>query len=250
MRTEDSLHELETAISNLKWDVLGISELRRLGEAIEERSSYILYHKGEIAGQRGIGFLIKLHLKENIKEFIGVSDRIAALVLSVPGYKKDWVIIQSYAPIEQSSVSDRDYFYEKVSELIKLNESKHIILMGDFNAQVGSKQNNSEFVMGSFGYGKRSPNGQKLVEFLLEHNLVILNTMFKKKITAKWTWISPDGRYKNEIDYVMTNFPRAFTDTGVIQNLNFNTNHRMVRSTLKTKIPRKSSFFFLNKQEE
>ncbi|CAK1585938.1 unnamed protein product [Parnassius mnemosyne] len=113
--------------------------------------------------------------------------------------------------------------------------------MGDFNAQIGARQNNSEYVLGKFGHGKRSRNGQKLVEFLMEPNLSALNTNFNKNKYNKWTWISPDGSYKNEIDYIITNYPRAFTDTTVISNLNFNTNHRMVRCSLRkfqTKISR------------
>ncbi|GBP52317.1 Probable RNA-directed DNA polymerase from transposon BS [Eumeta japonica] len=54
--------------------------------------------------------------------------------------------------------------------------------------------------------------------------------------------MSPDGSYKNEIDYIITNHPKVFTDTNIITKLNFNTNHRMVRSSLKKapeKLPRK-----------
>lgn len=40
--------------------------------------------------------------------------------------------------------------------------------------------------------------------------------------------MSPDGW----IDYIISNKPKAFRDTGIIQNLNFNTKHRMVRSCL------------------
>ncbi|KAL0849608.1 hypothetical protein ABMA28_013867 [Loxostege sticticalis] len=45
LRTPESLQELELAIENIKWDILGISEMRRLGERIEERRNFILYHK-------------------------------------------------------------------------------------------------------------------------------------------------------------------------------------------------------------
>lgn len=32
---------------------------------IEERSNFIMYYKGEIAGQRGVGFLVKPRLKKS-----------------------------------------------------------------------------------------------------------------------------------------------------------------------------------------
>lgn len=100
MRTPESLQELELAIENVKWDILGISEMRRLGEGIEERSHYITYHKGEVAGQRGVGFLVKLNLKSHIIGFEGISDRIAAIHINLPKYSKRWTVIQVYSPTE------------------------------------------------------------------------------------------------------------------------------------------------------
>lgn len=66
LRTTESLQELELALGNIKWDILGISEMRRLGEGIEERGNYIMYHKGEVAGHRGVGFLVNIKLKNSI----------------------------------------------------------------------------------------------------------------------------------------------------------------------------------------
>ncbi|XP_047026283.1 craniofacial development protein 2-like, partial [Helicoverpa zea] len=230
LRTPESLHELELATENIKWDILGISEMRRIGEAIEERSQYVMYHKGEIAGQRGVGFLIKSKLKNRIIGFEGISDRIAMIHINMPTYKKDWTIIQVYSPTEQANKTDIEEFYNSLSMVIEKYSGNNIVVMGDFNAQVGARTAGEEHVIGNFGSGERSKNGEKLVEFLLEHNLMTLNSMFRKK--SKWTWISPDGKIKNEIDYILTNKPRLFSDTSVIKNLNFNTDHRMVRCCL------------------
>lgn len=233
LRTHESLLELEEAIEEINYDILGISEMRRAGEKIEEHKKYILYQKGEPGGQKGVGFLIKQSLKKHIRELIGISDRLAILNIDLPGYKKQWSIMQAYAPTEQSDAAVLESFYDEMSRAISNNADKHIILMGDFNAQVGARQNNEEHVLGKFGHGKRSRNGEKLVEFLMEHNLTVLNSTFKKNTRNKWTWISPDGSFKNEIDYVTSNHPKAFTDTTVISKLNFNTNHRMVRCSLR-----------------
>lgn len=207
--------------------------MRRLGESIEDRKEYILYHKGEISGHFGVGFLVKASWKNQIKEFIGISDHVAQLNIALPGYKKDWAIIQAYAPTEKSKPSIVEQFYHVLRETLKRIENKHIIMMGDFNAQVGTRNEGEEKVLGQFGYGKRSKNGQMLVDFTLQENLTILNSLYRKKPKTKRTWKSPDGKYKNEIDYIIINYPKAFTNTEVIQNLNFNTNHRMVRSSLR-----------------
>lgn len=241
LRTSESLLELEIATKNIKWDILGISEMRRLGEGIEERSNFIMYYKGEIAGQRGVGFLVKPRLKNQIIGFEGITDRLAVLHIKLPKYPKTWTIIQVYSPTEQATKTDIDIFYYKLSEVVETYSENNIVLMGDFNAQIGVQLPGEEYVIGKYGKGKRSKNGEKLVEFLLENNLTPLNTIFRKKPKNKWTWISPDGNTRNEIDYIITNKVRSFKDTNIIQNLNFNTNHRMVRSCLNenvTKNPR------------
>ncbi|GBP20271.1 hypothetical protein EVAR_82145_1 [Eumeta japonica] len=51
LRTHESLLELENALQNIKFDILGISEMRRHEEKIEEYTDYILYQKGKTAGQ-------------------------------------------------------------------------------------------------------------------------------------------------------------------------------------------------------
>lgn len=108
LRTPESLHELEIAISNIKWDILGISEMRRIGEGIEEREHYILFHKGEVAGQRGVGFMIKSTLKSSIIGFEGISDRIAVIHIKLTKYAKTLTVIQIYSPTEQATRTDID----------------------------------------------------------------------------------------------------------------------------------------------
>ncbi|GBP44938.1 Craniofacial development protein 2 [Eumeta japonica] len=110
----------------------------------------------------------------------------------------------------------------------------HIIDIIELTLKVGAKQNENEYVLGKFGYGKRSENGQRLVDFLLEHNLTLLDSIFKKNENNKWTWMSPDGKSRNETDYIISNHPKSFTDTSIISKLNLNTDHRMVRASLKT----------------
>ncbi|CAG5024706.1 unnamed protein product [Parnassius apollo] len=142
--------------------------MRRLRESIEDRNQYILYYKGVIQRQRGVGFLIKASLKNQIKEFRGISDRIAYVNMTLPGYSKDWVIIQIYAPTEQANPCDLDQFYQALSETIIKVKNNHIVVMGDFNAQVGVRSSGEENVLGRFGHGKRSKNGQKMIDFVLE----------------------------------------------------------------------------------
>ncbi|KAL0832072.1 hypothetical protein ABMA28_001561 [Loxostege sticticalis] len=86
--------------------------------------------------------------------------------------------------------------------------------MGDFNAKLG-KRGDGELKVGEFGYGQRNSRGQRLAEFLEKEDLFMMNSFFRKPPQRKWTWMSPDGSTKNEIDFIMTTERRMFSDVSV-----------------------------------
>ena len=45
--------------------------------------------------------------------------------------------------------------------------------------------------------------GQRLVEFCQENALVIANTLFQQHKRRLYTWTSPDGQHRNQIDYIL-----------------------------------------------
>lgn len=94
LRTQDSLYELEDALQTIKWDIVGLCEIRRSEEKIEEHEDYIFYYKNETPGLYGVGFIIKKYLRNRIQDFIGISDRIAILNIDIHGNKQPVSIIQ------------------------------------------------------------------------------------------------------------------------------------------------------------
>ncbi|RZF46230.1 hypothetical protein LSTR_LSTR010892 [Laodelphax striatellus] len=110
---EDKLMELEEAMKEVLWDIIGIAEIRRSYEKIAERNSgHIFCHSAATRGNRGVGFFVnKLHSK-SITEFKPVSDRIAFLRLSIGNNKL--MIIQAHAPTSDISEEDIKYFYESI----------------------------------------------------------------------------------------------------------------------------------------
>ena len=50
---------------------------------------------------------------------------------------------------------------------------------------------------------ERNERGHLLVEFAMSNQLAIKNTMFQKHLRRLYTWTSPDGKTKNQIDYIM-----------------------------------------------
>ena len=93
-------------------------------------------------------------------------------------------------------------FYEDLQDLIELTPRKDVIfIIGDWNAKVGSQEITG--IIGKFGLGVQNEVGQRLIEFCQENTLIIGNTLFQQHKRRLYTWISPDGQYRNQIDYIL-----------------------------------------------
>jgi len=72
---------------------------------------------------------------------------------------------------------------------------------GDWNAKVGSQE--TPGVTGKFGLGVQNEAGQRLIEFCQENALVIANTVFQQHKRRLYTWTSPNGQHRSQIDYIL-----------------------------------------------
>ena len=76
--------------------------------------------------------------------------------------------------------------------------------MGDFNAKVGADcHQNWSTVAGKFGLGNGNERGERMLQFCAINNLCIVNTLYKHKNSRLVTWISPDCKTRNQIDYII-----------------------------------------------
>ena len=69
------------------------------------------------------------------------------------------------------------------------------------NAKVGNQEMTG--VTGKFGLGVKNEAGQRLIELCQEDALVTENTFFQKHKRRLYTWTSPDGQHRNQIDYIL-----------------------------------------------
>ena len=87
-------------------------------------------------------------------------------------------------------------------DLLELTPKKDVLfIIGDQNTKVGNQE--TPGVTGKFGLGVQNETGQRLIEFCQENALVIANTLFQQHKRRLYTWISPDGQYQNQIDYII-----------------------------------------------
>ena len=99
----------------------------------------------------------------------------------------------------------QSYFWVIVYDLQNLLELKPkidvLFIIVDWNAKVGSQE--LPRVTGKFGLGVQNEAGQRLTQFCQENTLVIVNTLFQQHKRRLYTWTSPDGQYRKQIDYIL-----------------------------------------------
>ena len=111
-------------------------------------------------------------------------------------------VIQVYAPTSNTEEAEVERFYEDLQDLLELTPKKDVLfIIGDWNAKVESQETSG--VTGKFGLGIRNEAGQRLIEFCQENALVIANTLFQQHKRRLYTWTSPGGQHRNQIDYIL-----------------------------------------------
>ena len=74
------------------------------------------------------------------------------------------MVIQVYALTRNAEEAEAEWFYEDLQDLLELTPQIDVIFMiGDWNAEVGSKE--TPGVTGKFALGVRKEAGQRLIEF-------------------------------------------------------------------------------------
>ena len=109
-------------------------------------------------------------------------------------------VIQVYAPA--SNAEEAEWFYEYLQDLLELTPKKDVLfIIGDWNANVRSQE--TPGVTCKFDLGVQNEARQRLIEFFQENTLVIANILFQQHKRRLYTWTSPDGKHRNQIDYIL-----------------------------------------------
>ena len=98
----------------------------------------------------------------------------------------------AYAPTSRTTEQNEDDLDEA---LINVESKYKIIIIGDFNAKIGKKEDDcGSIYVGPYGIGKRNDRGERLLNWAEENKMYIANTMFKKPDKRYCTWESPDEK--------------------------------------------------------
>ena len=151
-------------------------------------------------------------------------------------------IMVCYAPTNEADDNRKDNFYAILQEAIdKVPKHDILLCIGDMNAKLGNDNEGFNESMGVHGMGEMNENGLRFASFCMANELVIGSTIFEHRDIHKYTWISPCGRHRNQIDHIAINmkYKTSLLDVKSRRGADIGSDHQLVVSTLKLKLKRK-----------
>ena len=148
-------------------------------------------------------------------------------------------LLSCYAPTFAASRVEKDYFLNDLQQALDtIPPSESYVILGDFNARVGSRSSEDDWcvnVRGPHGLAEANDAGKELLSFLGLNEATICNTWFVKKDIHKSTWQHPKSKKWHCIDFaIMRQKDRArCIDAAVKRGAECNTDHQLLRIKVK-----------------
>ena len=217
-----SAEEVET-LTRRRVDLCSLQEIRKKGTLLPGQAEWItgkdsrmrLYWCGNQKASGGVGIMLAEKWVEKVFEVQRITDRILMLKLIIG--KQIFTFVALYAPQAGRPAAEKDSFYYQLqSAVMGISDSEEVIFLGDWNGHVGTAADGFELVHGGRGFGKRNPEGERVLDFALANDLVVGNTLFIKRESHLVTFSS--GGNKTQVDYVLyrRNFRGNVTNVKVI----------------------------------
>ncbi|KAJ8717892.1 hypothetical protein PYW07_005822 [Mythimna separata] len=241
--SDDSrLAQAEAVMLGYNLQILGLSEVRRhgFGELRTSRGLTLLYsgkENEEDVREYGVGLLLSNVAKKSLVDWKPISDRI--MYARFNSRVRKISIVQCYAPTNASSEDTKDDFYNALNATLRsIKRQDIVIVMGDLNAKVGRVNAGRERHMGTQGLGVCNDNGDRFIDFCQNHDLTIGGTLFIHGDHHKYTWNSPDGVTKNQIDHlaISSKWRSSLLDVRNRRGADIDSDHHLVVAEVRLKV--------------
>ena len=110
--------------------------------------------------------------------------------------------VSVYTPQCGLSEEEKDRFYDElIAVTSKFGDNELVIVGSDFNGHVRKSSEGYVGVHVGFGFGSRNKEGERLLEFGRATDMVVCNTLFRKRLSRLITYES--GGCQTQIDYIL-----------------------------------------------
>ncbi|BHF61154.1 hypothetical protein SprV_0100412600 [Sparganum proliferum] len=228
-----------------KVDIAALSEIRfsEQGQLEEGGAGYTFFLSGRPRAERrdaGVAFAIRNDIVGRLPCLPqGINGRLMSLRLTLRRGGKFATIISAYAPPMTSPDAARDKFYEGLQALLAtVSKVDKLVVLGDFNALVGTDHTAWRGVLGPHGLRGSNDNSLLLLRTCAEHRLILTNTFFCLPEQERATWRHPRSRQWHLLDYVLVRRrdQRDVLMTKAISGADGWTDHRLVLSKMRIRL--------------
>lgn len=245
LNTTGAVGLLIQELNHFRWDIIGLSETHWTGtQELQVKGCKILSSGGEGRHQAGVALVISGPAQRFLLGYRPVNERIISARFQT--MTNPVTIVQIYAPTTTAEEDAIDRFYEELqNEVNKMPKGDSLIVMGDFNAKVGSGERSDYSVMGAYGIGQRNERGERLIDFCYANDLYISNTKFRQaKPSRCWTWESPDKKTLNQIDFILVSkkLMTSVQNSRAFPSADIGSDHQLVLANIKLRLKRGMPF--------
>ncbi|CAH8519273.1 unnamed protein product [Schistosoma haematobium] len=203
---------LAMSLESLHIDVCCLSEahIQDSGEVLQIRSPsvtskslfYVRLSGDPVASSSdlaGVGVALSDRAEAALIDWIPINSRSCAVRLESSikvrrnrREKRCLLVISAHAPTDCSPDAIKNEFYHQLAVLLqKVRSTDIVVLARDLNAQVGRLGTEESRLGGRWGLvGRRSDNGDRLLQLCTDHNLFLASTNFRHSHRRCATWHS------------------------------------------------------------
>lgn len=159
-------------------------------------------------------------------------------------------MIITYGPSQDETTNKKDEFWEKLTEVVE-NLNGRVIILGDFNGRVGRRNNVTADVIGQYGEEHRNKNGERLINYCVENNLIVTNTFYPHKNIHKYTREVKSRNEKSIIDYILINRPfrKGIVDVKVRRGSEIYSDHYLIVAKVRLRTQKKENLKTMRQKE-
>ena len=232
--------------------LLGIAECRWAGKGhFTSTDNLTVYFSGnDKGGQRGVAFIADNLIAKRVLGYNPISDRLITIRLHAKPV--NITVIQVYAPTSTATDDDIDSFYSQLQDTLdKTSKQDVVVILGDFNAKIGAgiQLDDERKAIGKHGLGERNKRGDTLIDFCLSNEFVIANTLFQQHPRRLYTWESPNGKVRNQIDYILIRrrWKSSVKSAKTLPGADVGSDHQLLSANIRVKLKRVHSIVYVPK---
>ncbi|KAK6757302.1 hypothetical protein RB195_015244 [Necator americanus] len=230
LASEAAIEDLMMQARKIKYDVIGLTETRRRHplNAVYETGEELFLGTCDSRGVGGVGVLVNTRTAKNIDSFEQLTTRIGRLRMTRCGPTPALTIFVAYAPTLSYEEEEVEAFYMDLEKFYREDHACCKVMIGDFTAKVGPRRTPEELHIGAHGL-QWNDQGERLSDFIMTTKTIHGNSQFQKPSSLRWTWESPSGGYRNEIDHIIVNRRFCLKDVAVVPKFYTGSDHRLLR---------------------